>query len=173
MTLKVQVKVNIYKYANSHYQITLTVKGSQKLQEAYKFGVNATNNYPHRFQKLCSFPTFPDRAENKTLYRSLKLFNILKNILQITIEVLGFHKKMCEAIGDCRTTQSSFSRWKVGCMKKRKHQISMASCHRFSLFFHHVFGKVNKNYRDDLDIIDHGHRKQNISHFCLYFAYLE
>ena len=30
---------------------------------------------------------------------------------------------------------------------------------------------LNKNYWDDLDIIDQGHSKGNVSHFCLYLGY--
>ena len=41
--------------------------------------------------------------------------------------------------------------WKIGCMENN--------------------WLLNKNYLDDLDIIDQGHSKGDISQFCLYLCY--
>ena len=44
-----------------------------------------------------------------------------------------------------------------------------------SLFFRHVWKNngllLNNNYWDDLDIIDQGYSKGNVSQFCLYLGY--
>ena len=48
---------------------------------------------------LLYFPPFPGRLENKNDYRTLRILNIFKNVLQVLIGVLGFYKKMCEAMG--------------------------------------------------------------------------
>ena len=62
----------------------------------------------------------------------------------------------------------------MDCVEKVKNQISLALCHRFSSFFHHMIGKImnyyilNKNY---LDIIDRGHSKGNVFQICLHRGY--
>ena len=117
------------------------------------------------------------QVEWKTKYYGfLTLLNILRNILQIMTEVLGLYKKMCEAIEGCRTTLSSFSRWKIDCMKKKwKHRISVALCNRSTSFLQQLLGKINgllnKKYWDDFDIIDQGHSKADVSQFGLYLGY--
>ena len=84
------------------------------------------------------------------------------------IEVLGLYKRCGNEL----------------LQKKWKHWIYLALCHWFSSIFHQMFGKMDfhqifekmgcyyiKNYGDDLDIIDRGHCKGNISQFCLYLGY--
>ena len=59
---------------------------------------------------LLRYPSFAGRVENRKCYRSLKLFNFFKNILQFTIEVVGLYK-VCVAIGigDDRGSQAVHS----------------------------------------------------------------
>ena len=66
-----------------------------------KFGYIAANNHRRCLQKVYSVThLFPVQSKTKC-YRSMKLLNIVKNILQIMIDVYGIYKK-CEAIGLCR-----------------------------------------------------------------------
>ena len=114
---------------------------------------------------LLGFPPSPGRMENKKYYRSLRLLNIFKSVLQIMILVLGLYKKLTDATGFPHNLVLLFQVENVLHGKKRKHRIFLVLYNWFSSFLHHVFGKkvfINKNYLDDLDVIDQGHNKDNV-----------
>ena len=62
----------------------------EEYQRISEFGIITAKNHRRCFQK---FSPFPGRVENKKCHESLRLLNILKNVLQIVIEVLKLYKK--------------------------------------------------------------------------------
>ena len=91
-TKNLPFEARIY-FKNSQRQITLAVIGNKKFQ-----GLTVRRHHGRRSSSLipkivlCFLP-FRGRVENQKCYRSLRLFNIFKSVLQIMIEVFGLHKK--------------------------------------------------------------------------------
>ena len=72
-------------------RIALAVIGNQK---GSGFRSTTANDRHLLFQKFGSvFQHFPDRVENKKSYGSLRILNIFKSVLQITVGIVGLYKK--------------------------------------------------------------------------------
>ena len=123
---------------------------------------------------LLYFPPRRGRTENKVLWISEITQYFQKHFTDYDRGTWAL-QKICEAIEGCCTTQSSFSRWTMGCIEKVKtSNISGTIQPIFLILSPWVWknnGLLNNNHCDNLDIIDQGHSKGNVSQFCLYLGY--
>ena len=84
---------------NFQRQMSLTIMGSQKYQRVSEFGIITANNYHHCFQQNFSiFHILLVKWKTKC-YRSLRLFNMIRNVLQFIIEALKLYKNFARHKG--------------------------------------------------------------------------
>ena len=157
---------------NSQRQLSRMVTGNTKIHWNPNLSASRPRTSILVSINFAPFFTFSRRVENKKYLESLRLLNIFNNILQIIIGTLELYIKMCNGTVVAAQTSSFFSRWKWVVLKKRwKYRISLSSSNRFVVFSSPFRlgnnGPLNKNWRDDLDIIDWGRSNGNVSQVWL------
>ena len=103
------------------------------------------------------FPSFPGKVEKKKCYGTLlRLLNIFRNVVHIMIRVLGFYKKILEAIGELPNNLVFIFQVENGLHGKTWNISGTMEPIFFILspYFWENNRLLNKNYWDDLAIVD-------------------
>ena len=158
---------------HSQCLISPTVIGSQQFQRVSEFGIITANNYRHCFLKLCSiFHLFHVKLKRKGVWSSeiIQLFH--KCFTEYDTRALQIVCKVIMGLSHNLVFLFQVENWLLGKCEHIQYLWRFATnfLHSFTIYWENN-RLLNKNYWDDLDIIDQGHSKGSISQFCLYLGY--
>ena len=129
-----------YFYNNSQRHISLTVRDDKQISRESEFGIIAANDHCLGFKNFTSFYTSFRQSGKQNVLRISEITQHFQNSFIDCDRETRALQEICEATECCRTTQSSFFRWKQVLWKNVKDGIKIVDLPQavFSLIHQHT-----------------------------------